>query len=129
GQSIVVTIDALPGREFNGTIYVVDPIVDANGRAVRLRARIPNPDGELSPGLFARVQVVVERRDDAVLIPESAVFAEGQSHYVYRVVDGRAVLTKVELGQRRPGQVEVRRGLDAGTVVVTAGHQQFRNGG
>lgn len=128
GQTIQVTVDAFPGQTFDGEVYVIDPIVDANGRAVRLRARIPNPDGKLSPGLFARVRIVVGRRDNAMLIPESAVFADGQTRYVYRVVDGRAVQTKVDLGQRRPGQVEVRSGLDPGAVVVTAGHQQIRNG-
>jgi len=128
GQSVRVTVDALPGQTFDGEVYVIDPMVDANGRAVRLRARIANPDGRLSPGLFARVQIVVERRENALLIPESAVFAEGQARYSYRVVDGRAVQTEIDLGQRRPGAVEVRSGLDRDAVVVTAGHQQIRDG-
>lgn len=128
GQTIQVTVDAIPDRTIEGQIYVVDPIVDTNGRAIKLRARIPNPDGRLSPGLFARVQIVVDQRDNAVLVPESAVFADGQSQFVYRVVDGRAVQTKIELGQRRPGQVEVRQGLAHDAVVITAGHQQIRDG-
>lgn len=128
GQEIKVTVDALPGETFHGEVYVIDPIVDANGRAVKLRARIPNPDGRLMPGLFARVQIVVDRRDDSVLIPESAVFAEGKKHYVYRVVGGRVVQTEIEMGQRRPGQVEIRSGLAADAVVVTAGQQQIKNG-
>ena len=128
GQPIRVTVDALPGKTFEGEIDAIDPIVDVSGRAIRLRARIPNPRGELSPGLFARVQIVVERRENAVLVPEAAVFAEGRQRYVYRVVEGRAVLTAVELGQRRPGQVEIRSGLGRDDVVVTAGHQQIRDG-
>ena len=128
GQPIRVTVDALPGQAFDGEVYVIDPIVDANGRAVKLSARIPNPDGRLSPGLFARVEIVVERRENAVLIPESAVFAEGETHYVYRVVEERAMRTKVELGQRQPGLVEVLSGLDHDARVVTAGHQQIRDG-
>lgn len=128
GQPIRVTVDALPGETFEGEIYVIDPIVDENGRAVRLRARIPNTDRLLRPGLFARVRIVVESRENAVLVPESAVFAEGQQRFVYRVVDERAVLTPVGLGHRRPGQVEVVSGLSAGDVVVTAGHQQLRDG-
>jgi membrane fusion protein, multidrug efflux system len=126
GQAVKVTVDALPGRTYDGHIYAIDPVVDPGGRAVRLRARIPNPDGDLSPGLFARVQIVLERRDNSVLVPESAVFAQGQKRFVYRVVDGRAVQTEVTLGQRRPGQVEVR-GLDGDAVIVTAGHQQLRD--
>lgn len=126
GQPIRVTVDAVPGKTFDGRIYAIDPIVDASGRAVRLRARIPNPDRTLFPGLFARVQIVVERRDNTVLVPESAVFARGEERLVYRVVDGRAVLTRIELGQRRPGQVEVISGLGPEAVVITAGHQQVR---
>lgn len=128
GQAIAVAVDALPGRAFTGEVYAIDPIVDPDGRAVRLRARIANPDGILSPGLFARVSILVERRDDAVLVPESAVFSEGRERFVYRVVDGRTVRTAVELGQRRPGEAEVREGLAPGDVVVTAGHQQVRDG-
>jgi membrane fusion protein (multidrug efflux system) len=128
GQSIRVTVDALPGRTFDGTVYVIDPMVDASGRAVRLRARIDNPGRELFPGLFARVQIVVERRTAAILVPESAVFAEGAKRLLYRIVDGRAVLTELDLGQRRPGQVEVLNGLDPDDMVITAGHQQVRDG-
>jgi membrane fusion protein (multidrug efflux system) len=128
GQVIRVTVDAVPGRTFEGKIYAIDPTVDANGRAVRMRARIANPDRLLFPGLFARVQIVVERRENAVLVPESAVFSRGQERLVYRVVEGRAVLTKIELGQRRPGQVEVIDGLGHDAMVVTAGQQQVRDG-
>ncbi|MPZ36313.1 MAG: efflux RND transporter periplasmic adaptor subunit [Rhodospirillales bacterium] len=128
GQVIRVTVDAVPGRTFEGKVYAIDPTVDVNGRAVRLRARIANPDRLLFPGLFARVQIVVEQRENSVLVPESAVFSRGQERLVYRVVEGRAVLTKIELGQRRPGQVEVIDGLGHDAVVVTAGHQQLRDG-
>lgn len=127
GQQVNVTIDALPGRRFKGTVYAIDPIVEVGGRAIRLRARIPNPKGELAPGLFARVEIVVDRRERAVLIPDSAVFARGDKRYVYRVVDGKARLTEIGLGVRRPGRVEVLAGLSEGDTVVTAGHQQLRD--
>lgn len=128
GQPIRVTVDARPGRSFEGTIYAIDPLVEVSGRAIRLRARIPNPDGELVPGLFARVDVVVGRRENAIVVPESAVFSRGQKRFVYRVVDERAVLTEVVLGQRRPGRVEIRSGLAGGDMVVHAGQQQLRDG-
>lgn len=128
GQVVKVTLDALAGRGFDGEIYAIDPVVDVAGRAIRIRARVPNPNGELSPGLFARVQVVVARRESALLIPESAVFAREDKHFVYRVVDGHAQRTAVVLGQRRPGFVEVRSGLTRDARVVTAGQQQVRDG-
>jgi membrane fusion protein, multidrug efflux system len=117
-----------PGRTFDGTIYAIDPIVDPNGRAVRLRARVPNPDGALSPGLFARVRIAVGRREAAILVPESAVFVADGRTLVYRLADGRATLAEVTLGQRLPGRVEVVAGLAAGDIVITAGHQQLRDG-
>ncbi|MCF8466402.1 MAG: efflux RND transporter periplasmic adaptor subunit [Sneathiella sp.] len=129
GQPIRVTVDAFPGRTFEGKIYVIDPIVDANGRAVRLRARIANPDHLLFPGLFARVQIVVHKRDNSLLVPESAVFARDRKHYVYRVVDDRAMLTEIELGQRRSGQAEIIKGIGSEAVIITAGHQQVHDGG
>ena len=128
GQAVQVTVDALAGRGFSGEIYAIDPVVDVAGRAIRIRARVPNPKGELTPGLFARVQVVVARRENALLLPESAVFARDDKTYVYRVIDGRAVRTVVLLGQRRPGFVEVREGLARDARVVTAGQQQLRDG-
>jgi membrane fusion protein (multidrug efflux system) len=72
--------------------------------------------------------VVVARRENAQLLPESAVFARDDKTYVYHVVDGRAVRAMVVLGQRRPGFVEVREGLARDARVVTAGQQQLRDG-
>ena len=128
GQPIRISVDARPGRSFEGTVYAIDPLVEVAGRAIRLRARIPNPDGELAPGLFARVEVVVGRRENAIVVPESAVFSRGQKRFVYRVVDEHAVLTEVVLGQRRPGRVEVVSGLGKDDTVVRAGQQQLRDG-
>lgn len=128
GQSILVTADAIPGVTFDGKIYAIDPLVDVNGRAIRLRAHVPNPDNKLSAGFFARIRIVIEQRQNAILVPESAIFPLDGKTLVYRVVDGRAVQSEVVLGQRLPGQVEVRKGLSAGDVVVKAGQQRLRQG-
>lgn len=127
-QTILVAADAVPGTTFDGKISAIDPIVDINGRAIRLRARVPNPDGRLSPGFFARIRIVVDRRPNAMLVPESAIFPLDGKTLVYRVVNGRAVQTVVVLGQRQPGQVEVLKGLSAGDTVVSAGQQRLRDG-
>jgi membrane fusion protein (multidrug efflux system) len=127
GQSVEITLDALPGRTFTGTIYAIAPVVDVNGRALRVRARLPNPDGILRPGLFARI-VVKGGEQEVVMIPESAVTPRGGDFFVFRIENGRAVETKVELGARKAGEVEIRNGLSAGAVVVTAGQQRLRNG-
>jgi membrane fusion protein (multidrug efflux system) len=128
GQTIEVTVDARPGEVFKGEIYAIDPKIDVGGRAIRLRARIPNPEGRLSPGLFTRVSIIAGKRDDAILVPESALVPRQDGKFVYRVQDGKAVLTKVETGERRPGQVEILEGLGPDATVVTAGQQRLQDG-
>jgi membrane fusion protein (multidrug efflux system) len=128
GQAIQIRLDAIPDRAFEGKIYAIDPVVDVNGRAIRLRAQIPNPDLALKPGLFARVTIVVDARENALLVPEAAVIPEGTGRAVYVVDEGKARLTKVEIGNRLPGKVEITAGLSAGAQVVTAGQMRLRDG-
>jgi membrane fusion protein (multidrug efflux system) len=127
GDIVAVTLDALPGHSFTGTIAALDPKVDVNGRAVQLRATVPNPDRSLRPGLFARIAVELDARPDAVLVPEAAVVLQEAGPIVYRVVDGKAALTPVATGVRRDGRVEITRGLATGDRVVVNGHVRLRD--
>jgi membrane fusion protein (multidrug efflux system) len=128
GRPIAITVDSLPGRTFEGTIMAVDPLVDEAGRSIVVRARLPNPDGVLKPGLFARVAVIVERRDQALLVPERAIVPFGEDNFVFRVVDGVAAMTKVTLGQRQAGEVEILDGVSAEDTVVTDGLLKIGDG-
>ncbi|MCW5730645.1 MAG: efflux RND transporter periplasmic adaptor subunit [Alphaproteobacteria bacterium] len=128
GQTIRVRLDAIPGRSFEGAVYAVDPAFDPNGRAAILRARLPNPETLLRPGMFARVTLIVEQRDDAILVPETALMAIGGDIFTYRVVEGRAVRTKLLTGLRRDGMVQVTQGLAPGEMIVTEGAQKLRDG-
>ena len=128
GQSIEVTADAFPNDAFTGEVYAIEPTVDINGRAVIIRARIPNPGAKLRPGLFARVELIIDRAEDALLVAEDAIVPEKDQHFVYRVVEGRALLTEVELGKRENAMVEIRSGLALGDTVVTAGQLKLRDG-
>jgi membrane fusion protein (multidrug efflux system) len=128
GQELVIAVDAYPGRPFKGMVYALDPRVDAAGRSVAVRAQVPNPDDALRPGLFARVTLILSIRKEAITVPEQAVVPRGDDRYVFRVVDGTATLTKVTLGQRRKGRVEIIDGLQPGDMVVTAGQLKIRDG-
>lgn len=127
GQTVLISPDAALEESYEGKIYAIDPLIDVNGRAIRLRASVPNPDGKLSPGFFARLRVVSERRANAIIVPESAIFPLAGRTLVYKIVNGRALQTDVVLGQRMPGRVEVREGLGPEDVVVTSGQQRLRN--
>jgi membrane fusion protein (multidrug efflux system) len=128
GQTVAVTADAFQGRSFAGQVYAIDPLVDENGRAVVLRARLPNQEGVLRPGLFVSISLVVGERENAVLIPEQALVPQGSQQLVFKVADGKAVLTPVKLGERRNAMVEIVQGLARGDVVVTAGQIKLRDG-
>lgn len=126
-QTVAITLDALPGRSFTGTIYAIDPMVDINGRSLSVRARLDNKDLELRPGLFARVVVKGREARDAVFVPESAIVPRGQERLVWQIVDGKAQQLKVELGQRAKGEVEVK-GVPPGASIVVAGQGRLQNG-
>ena len=128
GQTISLKVDAVPGADFKGNIFAVDPVVDVNGRAIRLRATVPNADLVLKPGLFARVTIVVDRRENAMLIPESAVVPDGVGKIVYIVENGKAKRVQVELGKRLPGKVEIVKGLTPQMQVVSSGQMRLREG-
>jgi membrane fusion protein, multidrug efflux system len=128
GQKIELTADAFPGETFPGEVYAIDPLIDESGRSILLRARLPNPDAILRPGLFVRVALVLNEREDAIQVPEQALVPQGQEQFVFRVVDGKAALTKVTAGIRRDGMVEITEGLGPDDEVVTAGQIKIRDG-
>ncbi|GLK85076.1 efflux RND transporter periplasmic adaptor subunit [Ancylobacter defluvii] len=128
GQNVEIAVDAMPDRSFTGTIYAIDPMVDVNGRSISVRANLPNPDLVLRPGLFVRVVVKGLDSRPTVFVPESAIVPRGQERFVWLVADGKAKETKVELGRRRAGEVEILKGVAVDASVVVAGQGRLRNG-
>lgn len=126
GQTVDITVDALPGRRFTGDVYAINPLVDERGRSIALRALVPNADGALKPGLFARISLGLAGAA-AVIVPEQAVVARNGEFYIYRIAEGAAEEVAVSLGERRDGQVEIIAGLAPGDIVVTAGQQRLQN--
>lgn len=128
GQLIKIRLDAFPGEEFTGRIYAIEPVIDERTRTVLLRGRVQNSTLKLRPGMFVRVALMFDTRSNAIVVPEPAIWPQGRDNFVYRVVDGKAVLTKIDVGTRRPGEVEVSTGLNPGDVVVTEGQMKLKDG-
>lgn len=128
GQAVKVSVDAYPNEQFDGKIFAIEPAVDEQTRTVLLRARVPNPQARLKPGMFARVALLMGMREDAIIVPEQAIVPRGQDFFVFKVVDGKARFTKVDLGMRRPSEVQILKGVAAGDVVVTDGQLRIRDG-
>lgn len=128
GQSLELTTDAYPGDTFRGTVYVIDPRVDMTTRAVQVRARIPNVEQRLRPGMFAQVTLHLGQQERAMLIPEEAVIPQKDQTFVYRAQNGTAHRTAVQLGTRTRGFVQVLSGLQEQDVIVRVGHHKLQDG-
>ena len=135
GQSALLDIDALPGRKYSAEIHAIDPLIDANGRSVGVRACVDNRQLQLRPGMFARVNTVFGVRDNARVIPEEAIVPQGGKLFVIKLLDGVNEQTRttkrveVKVGLRSPGKVEILEGLESGETVVTTGQQRVQRDG
>jgi len=128
GQEVTFRVAALPGRDFAGRVDFVDPAVTLPARTITVKAVSGNSGGELQPGMFVEVRLATEVRANATVIPEEAVAPAAGGAFVWAVVDGRATRREVELGVRVPGFVEVRRGVEAGEIVVVGGLDRMFDG-
>ncbi len=128
GQTIEAQSAAYPDQPFRGQISNIDPVIDPNSRAVTVRARLPNPDGKLKPGMLLAVAIETAPRL-SLSVPELAVVGEGDSRFVYVVgEDGTAKRIQIRTGLRQEGRIEVLEGLNPGQKVVTEGVVKLSDG-
>lgn len=128
GQTIEARAAAFPDQPFRGQIATIDPVVDPNSRAVTVRARLPNPDRKLKPGMLLTVGVETSPRM-ALSVPELAILGEGDTRYVYVVgADRKAKRVNIKTGVRSNGRIEVVEGLRADQQVVTEGVVKLSDG-
>ena len=115
---------AYPDEEFDGTITDIDSRVDPITRAVTIRARLPNSDGRLRPGMLLAVEVRRDERESPA-VPEVAVMRNGEQVFVFGVVDSdegsRAVQLPVKLGSRDGSMIEVLEGVQTGDIIISEG--------
>jgi len=129
GQVIEVLVDALPGQTFQGEIYAISPSSRSGSHNLSIRARIPNEDGQLRPGLFARITIITGQDPDALMVPEAAIIPQNNEFFIMRLnAENQVGLVPVTLGSRRVGEVQILSGLEVGDVIVTAGHIKLRPG-
>lgn len=127
GLMVTATSAMYPGQRFVGTVDSVDPRIDPDTRSVQVRARFPNPDNVLAPGMFVAVTLVREQQT-SVVVPEGSVIPEQSKQYVFTVVNDKAQRREVEVGHRAPGQVQILSGLDPGERIVVEGALKLRDG-
>ena len=102
GQAVGLAVDALPGKQFTGTVARVAPVVDNGTGTFRVVASFPG-DGELQPGMFSRLNINYDQRADALVVPRTALLEDGGEPAVYVVRDGKAQRTVLKLGYNDAG--------------------------
>jgi multidrug efflux system membrane fusion protein len=136
GQDVRIWVDAFKGREFMGKITTIDPQLDQNNRTVLVQATVPNPEKLLRPGMFLNGEVLLERKDDVVTVPKTAIDFSLYGDSVYVVTAGetdangntvrRVERRAVTLGEQHGQRVAVT-GVKPDEEVVTAGQIKLRN--
>ena len=127
GQSISFSTRGLE-RTLNGRVYADNASVDPETRTLQLRARAPNPEGTLRPGMFADVTVTLGTVDSAIVVPSFAVVPTLDGQRVFVAENGAAQPRNVSLGVRTDSTVQVTDGLALGDTVITSGIQDLRAG-
>ncbi len=128
GQEVAARSGAYPGEEFRGTIQSIDSRVDPLTRSILVRAKIPNDDKRLRPGMLLRVNLL-RSIDTAMILPEKTIVPIDDRAYVYVIdAENKAQQVPVTLGRRKPGIVEIIDGVLPGDKVVTEGIVRLRNG-
>lgn len=128
GAGATVTVDAYPGETFTGRVARVAPVLDPATRTAEMEVEIPNPSGRLKPGMYARVRLISANKDNALVIPKSALVTSQGRRGVFMVQKGQAVFRGVELGLEEPDRIEATDGLNEGDEVVTTGATGLRDG-
>jgi len=138
GMRAAVTTSAVPGKTYTAKVTAIEPQVDTNTRNLKVRARIPNPKGELLPGIFATARLNEGEAREYMTLPNAAVAYNPYGATVYvakeqgKGADGKPKLVAeqrfVTPGPTRGDQVAILKGLNAGETVVTAGQLKLRNG-
>ncbi len=128
GQSVDVKVDAYGEKSFPGKITRINPTGSATARTFNVRVEIPNSNGGLRPGLFARGNVIAERRQ-GVVIPKDALLTSENKYAVFVAENGvTAVRREVKIGIQTPETVEILSGVRSGESVIVVGQDSLRDG-
>jgi multidrug efflux pump subunit AcrA (membrane-fusion protein) len=123
-----VRVDAYPGEEFEGTVHQVSPSIDRLTRTVGVEIRIPNPTGRLKPGMFARLDLILQRRENVAVVPDSALLRAGEETFVYVVNNSVAHRGVLKLGLAEGPRHEVLEGVKPGELIVVKGQHMLKDG-
>ncbi len=116
-------------EDAKGTVYAIEPTIDVTTRTLKLRAESPNGDRQFLPGMFARVRLVLNVEQNAMLVPSESLIPELSGYKVFVAsVDNKAESRVVTIGKRTESNVQILSGIKPGERVLTTGILQAREG-
>jgi RND family efflux transporter MFP subunit len=128
GKKAIVTVDAFPGKEYEGTISRLSEAVDLSTRTMAVEIDIPNRDNSLKPGMFATVTLIVSQHPDAITVPTYALMKDNIGQFVFVLVNNTAKKIRVQLGIEVGTRTEITSGLSGEETIITTGQQFLHDG-
>lgn len=128
GVPVHVTLEELPGRTFSASVTRFAYALDEATKTMLTEIELPNPTGDLRPGMYASVQLEVEHKPEALLLPAAAVLTEKAGAFVFLVADGKAKKTPVRIGFSDGVNVEITAGVEPGQPVILTRNQTLNDG-
>ncbi|HDY7702077.1 efflux RND transporter periplasmic adaptor subunit [Vibrio vulnificus] len=123
GSQASMTLDALPGKAWQGEVDYVYPILDPKTRTLRMRLKFANPNGELKPNMFANITLQPVSDSEVLTVPKSSVIRSGgMTRVVLAEGEGKYRSARIETGREADDKVEVLQGLNQGDRIVTSAH-------
>lgn len=126
-QPAMLSFDAWPDEEFRGVIDRISPVVNPQTGTVKVTVQMRPAGSKLQPGMFGRVRILYDSRDDAVLVPADAVVTEDARDAVFVIADGKAQRREVSVGFAEGDRVQIETGVQAGETVVITGQAALRD--
>ncbi|MEM1326505.1 MAG: efflux RND transporter periplasmic adaptor subunit [Bacteroidota bacterium] len=127
GQGLEFTVVG-SDRTFNAKVYALGAEISPATRTFKVRATANNREGLLKPGQFAKVNLVTGTNEKAILVPTDAVIPVLEGKQVFVARNGRAIASKVEIGNRLAENIEILDGLSAGDTIITTGLLSLSDG-
>jgi RND family efflux transporter MFP subunit len=124
---VEATVPAYPGETFSGKISFISDVLNEETRTITVRSEVENREFKLKPGMFADITILLNHRNETLVLPLDAVLDEGEDHIVFLKVEGKYIPRIIKTGIRNGGFVEVLEGVAEGAEVVTIGNFQLKS--
>jgi RND family efflux transporter MFP subunit len=135
GQTCQISLDAWPGEYFRGSISEISPVVDAASRTMEVRINVDNPGSRLKAGMFAKVRIITEAKNNIVKVPSGALVQRSGENYIF-TVDTDPMDPAFRVARRQQvvpgilvdGVLEIQRGLEPNQEIIVRGQTFLEDG-